>query len=163
LLTYLGLPVAKDMDGKVLESVFEPEFLAGHPIRYVSTYEDGTRPDAPAVHVDPGSRGEVEEGLAALGYLGQDPATERPAGTPPQESSPEQHNNLGRIHLRDGEPEKALAEFEQALALDKNNAEALLDISSIHQGEGKSELAEHFVRRALAVDPNSIGALAQLA
>ncbi len=170
LLYYLGLPVAKDMDGKVLASVFEPEFVQGHPIRYVSSYEDGKRSEVQdqAEPIDAGAQSEIEGGLAALGYLGEEPdgGTQAVEGGKPaaeHESSPEIHNNLGRIHLREGEPKKALAEFEQALALDKNNAEALLNISTIHQGEGKGELAEHFVQRALAVDPNSTGALAQLA
>ena len=173
LLYYLGLAVAKDMDGKVLAGLFEPEFVEAHPIRYVSTYEDGTRARAlaPTEPMDAGAQAEIEGGLAALGYLGEEPdggngagndaAPGKPAGE--QASSPEIHNNLGRIHLREGEPKKALAEFEKALARDPNNAEALLNIAAIHQGEGKSDLAEHFVQRALAVDPNSTGALAQLA
>jgi tetratricopeptide (TPR) repeat protein/predicted AlkP superfamily phosphohydrolase/phosphomutase len=166
LLYYLGLPVAKDMDGKVLEGVFEPGFVRAHPLRYVATYEDGRRASVPA-QTEPsaaGAQSEIEGGLAALGYLGEERESGAKVGegAAAEESSPEIHNNLGRIHLRDGEPEKALAEFEQALARDPNNAEALLNISAIHQGEGKSDLAEHFVQRALAVDPNSVGALAQL-
>src|SRR5206468_602856 len=170
LLHYLGLPVAKDMDGKVLAGIFEPEFLQAHPIRYVSTYEDGTRAEAQAKAepIDASDQSEIEGGLQALGYVGgeadggkKDEAAGQPAAE--RESSPEIHNNLGRIHMRDGDPKKALAEFEKALERDPNNAEALLNISAIHQGEGKSELAEHFVQRALAVDPNSTGALAQLA
>ncbi|NOT29084.1 MAG: tetratricopeptide repeat protein [Planctomycetes bacterium] len=168
LLHYLGLPVAKDMDGKVLERLFEPEFVEAHPIRYVTTYEDGARARAlaQAEPIDASAQTEIEGGLAALGYLGEGEdgskgANGKPAAEP--ESSPEIHNNLGRIHLREGEPKKALAEFEQALARDPNNADALLNIAAIHQGEGKRELAEHFVQRALAVDPSSTGALAQLA
>ncbi len=166
LLHYLGLPVGKDMDGKVLEGVFEAEFVQRHPIRYVSTYEDGQRVDASVQSqpIDASAQREVEKGLQALGYLGNeesdDPGVEQ--GMAGQESSPEIHNNMGRIHLRDGEAKKALAEFEKALELDPNNAEALLNISAIHQSEGKSDLALHFVQRALAVDPNSTGALAQL-
>jgi len=175
LLHYLGLPVAKDMDGKVLEGVFEPEFVQGHPIRYVSTFEDEKRKDTAAVaeQIDASAQKELEEGLQALGYLGDEPAgktahdpdsaSDSDSTAAAEQSSPELHNNLGRIHLRDGETKKALAEFEKALELDPNNAEALLNIGAIHQGEGKSELAQHFVERALAVDPNSIGALAQLA
>ncbi len=167
LLHYLGLPVGKDMDGKVLEEVFEAEFRERHPIRYVSTHETGARAGAPAAveAVDGEAQAEVEEGLRALGYVGEAASAEAGGEQPGtgQESSPEIHNNLGRIHLRDGEPEKALAEFEQALELDPSNAEALLNIGAIHQGEGKGDLAQRFVERALAVDPNSIGALAQLA
>ncbi len=173
LLHYLGLEVGKDMDGKVLEGVFEPEFMQRHPIRYVSTHEKGevgARAEvlAQASPGDADAQSEIEEGLRTLGYLGDDSAGESGAAdggseTAKAQSSPEIHNNLGRIHLRAGEPKKALLEFEKALELDAANAEALLNIGAIHQGEGKSELAQHFVQRALAVDPNSIGALAQLA
>lgn len=177
VLDYLGLAVGKDMDGKVLEEVFEPEFSKQNPIRYIATHEDGTLDNAVA-KAEPGSAGEqsdVENGLRALGYMdgkskpddkasakSTDKPTDKP-GAAKQESSPEMHNNLGRIFLRDGEPAKALKEFEGALELDPNNSEALLNIGSIHQGNGKTELAKHFVQRALAVDPNSIGALSQLA
>ena len=168
LLYYLGLPVAKDMDGKVLADAFEPAFRERHPIRYVSTFEDGQREAALAQAdaadtidtidtIDADDQAEIEAQLQALGYLGQDPAARA------EESSPEIHNNLGRIHLGDGEPKKALREFEKALALDPNNAEALLNLAAIKRGEGNVELAQHFIERALAVDPSSIGALAQLA
>ncbi len=165
LLHYLGLAVGKDMDGKVLEDAFEPEFTRRHPIRYVSTYDTGERsaPSAPVAAADPGAQAEIEAGLRALGYVGGDDEAEGETVAAKEESSPEIHNNLGRIHLREGDAKKALSEFERALALDPHNAEALLNISAIHQGEGKSELAEYFVQRALAVDPNSPGALAQLA
>ncbi len=175
VLDYLGLAVAKDMDGKVLESVFEPEFTQRHPIQYVSTYEDGKPNDAPvqAGNASAEEQRQTENGLKALGYMGSDaketaksdpkadPKSDKPAAG--GQSSPEIHNNLGRVLLRDGDPKKALAEFEQALELDANNSEALLNIAAIHQGEGNSDLAKHFVQRALAVDPNSTGALAQLA
>ncbi len=166
LLHYLGLPIGKDMAGKVLVDTFDAEFQADHPIRYVSTHEKGDRSRlaADATPVEAGSQGEVEDGLRALGYIGD--ADEERAGdtdAPAEQTSPEIHNNMGRILLRDGEHEKALGEFNKALALNPNNAEALLNISAIHQGQGKNDIAQHFIQRALAVDPNSVGALAQLA
>jgi tetratricopeptide (TPR) repeat protein len=166
LLHYLGLPVGKDMDGKVLEGVFEPEFVQRHPIRYVATHEPAERRKvvARAEPIDASAQSEIEDGLRALGYVGEEPPASAAGGSAgaPGESSPEIHNNLGRIHLREGDPAKALVEFEKALGLDPRNAEALLNIAAIHQGEGKTELSEHFVQRALAVDPSSVGALAQL-
>jgi tetratricopeptide (TPR) repeat protein len=163
VLYYLGLPVGKDMDGKVLEGVFDPSFIKRHPIRYVSTHEDGQRQKALARASTDGAleaadQAGIEAQLQALGYI--EPTADDEAA---QESSPEIHNNLGRIFLGEGEPEKARREFEKALKLDPNNAEALLNMAAIHQGEGKVDKAEHLVQRALAVNPNSIGALAQLA
>ncbi|HIQ00986.1 MAG TPA: hypothetical protein EYH30_02465 [Anaerolineales bacterium] len=40
-LALMGLPVAGDMDGRVLEEALAPAFLAQHPLRAVETYETG--------------------------------------------------------------------------------------------------------------------------
>src|SRR5262249_348193 len=75
LLHYLGFKVAKDMDGKVLEEAFEPEFRSAHPIAYLATYEPPAQP-TPAAQakateaVQPAEQAEQEAGLRALGYLG---------------------------------------------------------------------------------------------
>lgn len=162
LLHYLGLEIGKDMDGKVLDQIFEPEFMKSNPIRYTSTYETGEREKLNSRVVEAGNNEEVEAGLRALGYIGSageessEPVTEG-------ESSPEIHNNLGRILLSRGEFDEALEEFKKALALDENNAEALLNMSSVHLSEGRVLFAQHLAEQALAVDPNSVGALAQLA
>ncbi len=176
LLYYLGFPLAEDMDGQVLERVFQHDFRDENPIRTVATYEGSSLPAAQVAAADETFDAEdlaaTEEALRALGYLGgssEDGAAGSAPGAGPAaaaatgESSPEIHNNLGRIHLRDGEIEQAQAEFEKALELDPRNAEALLNLGSIHRREGRVARAEHFVERALRVDPNSIGALAQLA
>ena len=112
---------------------------------------------------------EQERALRTLGYLGgsssrEEPARAGPAAVPEGgESSPEIHNNLGRIHLSQGALDKAQAEFEQALALAPDNADALLNMGSIQRAKGRVPEAEHFVKRALRVNPNSIAALGQLA
>jgi tetratricopeptide (TPR) repeat protein len=171
LLHYLGFAVARDMDGKVIEGIFEPEFRNENPIRYVTSYEaeDVERP-APTTEVaDAPTDLELAEQmrrLQALGYVGGDTDSRdaEPAHIPPgEESSPEIHNNLGRVHLGRGELEAAQGEFEKALELDPNNASALLNMGAIRRVKGRVAEAEHFVKRALQVDPNSISALAQLA
>lgn len=40
VLYLLGLPLAKDMDGKMLTEIFEPEFLQRNPNRFIKSYED---------------------------------------------------------------------------------------------------------------------------
>lgn len=165
LLHYLGLPVGKDMAGKVLSDTFEPVFVQRHPIRYVTTHETGTRRGDGVVLPSDGTSGEIEAGLRALGYLGADPAVDGAAtntGAPAQ-SSPELHNNMGRIKLANGELDAAQREFERALVLDPRNAEALLNIGQVHLAAGRTDLAQRAAERALQVDPNSVGALAQLA
>ena len=168
LLHYLGFPVAKDMDGKVLAALFDERFAADNPLRYITTYEDARSPSGAA----PGGEGTdaeaAAENLAALrslGYVGDAPADAggRQPGAAEPESSPEVHNNLGRIHLRNGDLDAARQAFEQALALAPANAEALLNLAAIQRVNGQLGAAEHLVQRALQVDPNSIGALSQLA
>ncbi len=167
LLHYLGFPIGKDMDGKVLEGVFDPDFMSQYPIEYIASYENASRKVSPAP-VERYTEAETAENmkaLRALGYVGGSDSTGSGAtdgGSDAVSSSPEMHNNMGRIHLRNGETEKARREFQQALELDPSNAEALLNLASIQRVEGRIADAEHLVRRALQVDPNSIGALSQL-
>jgi hypothetical protein len=40
ILYFLGLPVAKDMDGIVQSPVFDREFTAENPIFYIGSYEE---------------------------------------------------------------------------------------------------------------------------
>jgi tetratricopeptide (TPR) repeat protein len=169
VLHYLGFPVAKDMDGKVLTEIFEPAFSLDNEIRYLASYEEGAAEaeelaQGTKEEVTPAEMAEREKALQALGYLGSS-GEEGAAGASAaagEESSPELHNNLGLIHLNRGETEQALAEFEKALAIDPRNADALLNIGSLKASQGRTVEAEHFVKRALAVNPNSAAALAQL-
>ncbi len=164
LLHYLGFPVAKDMDGKVLEGSFAPEFMGEHPIRYIVSYEDQMEQKAEVKEdYDAEASASNERALRALGYLGGDTESEVGVAVDGEESSPEIHNNMGRIHLRNGDVPKARSEFRKALVLDERNADALLNLAGIERGEGRLADAEVLVKRALQVDPNSIGALAQLA
>ncbi|HXV65408.1 MAG TPA: tetratricopeptide repeat protein [Vicinamibacteria bacterium] len=166
VLHYLGLPVAQDMDGKVLDTIFEDEFLGEHPIRYIASYEAGSETERGREAAnEPTNDSPVEENLdqlRALGYL-ETPSESGLGSDGAVESSPEIHNNLGRVYLQNGEPDKARREFEKALELDPDNADALLSIAQIHRVEGRVVQAEQLVKRALQADPNSIGALSQLA
>jgi arylsulfatase A-like enzyme len=42
LLALAGIPVAEDMEGRVLEDMILPGFLASHPVETTSTYETGS-------------------------------------------------------------------------------------------------------------------------
>jgi hypothetical protein len=39
VLALMGLPVGKDMAGRVLEEIIDPNFIKDHPIRYIDSYE----------------------------------------------------------------------------------------------------------------------------
>ncbi len=62
LLAYMGLPVADDMDGEVIEKVFKPGLLS--PLERCVTYED-KKPE----HQAPVERGSLEDRLRVLGYI----------------------------------------------------------------------------------------------
>jgi predicted AlkP superfamily phosphohydrolase/phosphomutase len=65
LLHLFGVPIPKDMDGKVLAELFRPEFIATQPIR---TGEISRVCSRDSGYTDE-ERSKVEERLQALGYL----------------------------------------------------------------------------------------------
>jgi hypothetical protein len=70
ILALLGLPVARDMEGRVLEELIEPEFLSRHPVRTIRSYEDYL----PRLKVpESGDESEADpkrlEMLRSLGYI----------------------------------------------------------------------------------------------
>ncbi|HET9888613.1 MAG TPA: alkaline phosphatase family protein, partial [bacterium] len=67
LLAYHGLPAAKDMDGEPIVSVFTPEWLAEHPVKFIDTYEKGEweRPEIPDASMSEG----LEERIRSIGYI----------------------------------------------------------------------------------------------
>ena len=68
ILALCGLPVAEDMDGRVLREAIEPDFLLAHPVDTVPTYETGAR----AVDEEPIESSvdeEIREKLRSLGYI----------------------------------------------------------------------------------------------
>jgi hypothetical protein len=75
MLHLLGLPVAADMDGRVLESILRPELLQTRPITQVPTYRGvAADPDAAAAAAaQPGDDEEYDrqtlERLRSLGYV----------------------------------------------------------------------------------------------
>lgn len=67
ILALLGLPVPRDMDGRVATEMVDPAFWAAHPIQYIPTYEStaGLKPDGVELELDDDDL----EQLKALGYL----------------------------------------------------------------------------------------------
>jgi predicted AlkP superfamily pyrophosphatase or phosphodiesterase len=68
MLAYLGLPVARDMDGKPMIDLFEDGFLETSPVSYVDTYETGEPRGDEAPLESPMDEG-LKEKLRALGYI----------------------------------------------------------------------------------------------
>jgi len=67
ILARCGLPLGRDMDGKVLREAFREDFFAQRPIKYIDTYDDPTwsQRTAKVKRIDVN----VEAELKALGYL----------------------------------------------------------------------------------------------
>jgi len=61
----LGLPVAKDMEGRIITAAFTGAFLSANEPRYVETYEEGT----PEATEEGEVTEEVQRQLRNLGYL----------------------------------------------------------------------------------------------
>jgi hypothetical protein len=39
VLYYMGVPVARDMDGAVRADIFLPSYVSEHPVKYVPSHE----------------------------------------------------------------------------------------------------------------------------
>jgi predicted AlkP superfamily phosphohydrolase/phosphomutase len=66
VLALLGLPVARDFEGRVLEEAFTPEFSEKLPTRFVDTFEDGQ--EIIRKGSGNGTKDDMER-LRALGYI----------------------------------------------------------------------------------------------
>jgi predicted AlkP superfamily phosphohydrolase/phosphomutase len=66
VLHALGAPAARDMEGVVLTQLFDEEWLAAHPVRYVESFGQRTT-EGDAIPTDADER--IREELEALGYI----------------------------------------------------------------------------------------------
>jgi len=65
----LGLPIPGDMEGRVPETIFEPEYLRFHPVVFKAPASDVAAMPEPFATVDPHMEAEVMGQLRALGYM----------------------------------------------------------------------------------------------
>jgi tetratricopeptide (TPR) repeat protein len=126
LLALLGAPVPSDMPGKVLTSAIEPRLLQKFPPAAIASYEGvggGRQMEEESASQEVSS--EMMAQLRALGYVGADapptgkqpaPSTEaaRAATVEGQGTTVSYHRNLATYYLSRGDPEKAVAELQQA-------------------------------------------------
>src|SRR5262249_39775800 len=63
-----GLPVARDLEGRILADAFAPNVLRPEAVRYVTSYDSGPR-YVPQVDLGAELHGEVERELRGLGYI----------------------------------------------------------------------------------------------
>ncbi len=68
VLALLGLPVGRDMDGRVLTEIMEPALLELRPVAEIATYESGDAPEGEEPIPSPVDD-EIREQLRSLGYI----------------------------------------------------------------------------------------------
>ncbi len=72
-------------------------------------------------------------------------------------------NNLGMAYAESGSPEKALATYAKAIALDPTNAVAYHNTANIHRDAGRKDVARIYYEKALELQPNFIFSYKSLA
>jgi tetratricopeptide (TPR) repeat protein len=65
------------------------------------------------------------------------------------------HYNLGNIHMKRGDHEKALDSYQRAIKLRPDFVPPYVNVAFVYNAAGENEKAEASFRKALALDPNS--------
>jgi len=160
LLALYGLPVADDMDGRVLVEAIEPGFLEAHPVRRIPTYETGGR--AVEEVVPSAQDPELMAKLRALGYIASadddpeeigDDAGAVSGGAVAQDSA-RAFNNQGVILLAAHDLDAALAEFEKGLAAG-GGIQSWVNIAQVHLIRRDLQQAESALARIESIDPEA--------
>ncbi len=164
ILYLLGLPIADDMPGKVMEAAVNSGFKERYPIQRVPSYEPlasgstsgpgvaeggaGRAPASPGgASVDPGEA-EMLEQLRSLGYVAGGSAP--PSGWAPQPGSTQAgtaiptvlfHMNLATVYLGKKQYEQAEAEYQMALRLDPEAPQPRLGLAVLYEAKGEPEKA----------------------
>jgi hypothetical protein len=69
ILALFGEPVARDMDGFVIEEAVSEEHLERYPVTYIDTYETGEARKLPDEPLESPVDDEIKEQLRSLGYI----------------------------------------------------------------------------------------------
>jgi tetratricopeptide (TPR) repeat protein len=168
-LALMGMPVAEDLDGRVLTAALTDDFLAAHPVRTVATFED-PGPKDPAERLAAASPEDraILESLVAIGYvspstLDATPAPDGSGATPASPHTANAHNNLGTILLEQGDTEGALAEFRLAVAVAPAFVPARVNLAHALVRMGRPAEAVAELETVLADDAAQDSALSLLA
>lgn len=141
LLRLLGLPVADDMSGRVLEEAFDDDWLeASSETRSVATY--GKRSAGGSVVRRQGEEDAIMKRLQALGYI---------SGGETGEAT--DYTKLAGSYFAKGEFDKAIDIWEAVLEEQPDNAEIITAIANARLQSGDLAAAEETARRAMRSDP----------
>lgn len=173
VLHLLGLPVPRDMSGRVLAEALESEFAQTSPVVEIASYETGDAKRQELPIASPEDEALLER-LAALGYVDRgtaDRATEaqhRPRETRRADAfvalkealkadpnSATLWANLGFAHLAGGELDEAQEALERALELNPDLAPALSNLAVVLTRKGRYEEAARALERAVGLVPEN--------
>ncbi|NIR28757.1 MAG: tetratricopeptide repeat protein [Gammaproteobacteria bacterium] len=116
----------------------------------VADAEDGPMPQGRYPHLLREARlalaaGELERAFAAL--------TEAQALFPEHGGGEGTYHMLAGLHLRRGEPERAIEQLERAIAIDADDLEAHERLAGLHRETGDAGAAASVLERALLIQP----------
>lgn len=188
LLAVLGLPAGSDMEGRVLQDIFEPGFTAPAPI---ASYEDEAwrQSRVAAATTTEGVDQAMKERLRSLGYIGTD-ETEATLSLRGQWSLadyflhkgdlgraekelaelvrrapewPEPYYNLGLAHMYRRDYERARPMYEKALELDPKMVDAAMNLAFVYRQLGQRDAAVALLERTVESEPYHADARVNLA
>lgn len=141
VLRLLGLPVAEDMTGKVLEGALDDEWLAASSeVGTVDTY--GMRSVTGAVVRRDDEEDAILKRLQALGYI---------SGGETGEAT--DYSKLAGSYFAKGEFDKAIDIWQAMVDEQPGRADLITSIANAQLQSGDMAAAEETARKAIAVDP----------
>ena len=138
VLRLAGLPVAEDMDGRVVDEAIRPEFRERYPRTSIETYESTPLrlDEMPMPEAMAAVEAEVMENLRALGYVGGDAGSSATLST-----TVSSHVNLAGVYLVSGELDKAEVEILSALELAPTHVSSRRHLFSLREQQGRFDEA----------------------
>lgn len=140
LLTFLGLPVGKDMDGKVLLDIFEKT----PDINYIESWDKiegdfGEHP--PHLKEDTSESAEALQQLIDLGYI-EDPGEDKTKAM--EKAINEQQYNLSRVYSNPAEIMKSIEILEKLVLSSPEDIRYNSDLISAHLLVGNTKMARKY-------------------
>ncbi len=150
VMAAMGIPIAKNFAGHVLEAAFKPDFLRAYPVRNIDSYETRLKPADATSGASASTQIDKDQldALAALGYIGSGSNRKQSTVAPTSDTRGETqdgsnfHNNRGTLFLEKGMYDDAIAEFQKALSLNPAFLAAKINLSRAYRMKGDSKNAQ---------------------
>lgn len=153
VLHVLGLPVAKDMKGRVLKEAFTEEYQKAHPDQTVATYETGPWDRGDDIVVDPAVGEKMEDMLRSLGYIkgGKEDAHGSDVVAP----NVEQAINMSIVLCNQGKYDQAIKTLKDILEDDPGNLKARSNLALTYAKTGHLDEAKELYEKLIHQDPDN--------